>query len=801
MTRAVGAGGSLPPSPTAGIPAMSPLLLALLACQPDAPEPAASEPAAAARAVPEPVPGPHATDDEKARLQRYHADCSAGQARGCAALGQVHRDGAWVARDLEVARAMYARACDLGSRCSTLGVLLYQGTGGPVDEDRALALWQRDCAAGVAEGCAQEGVAHQRGIGTGVDLGRARARFAQACAADHAPACTNLGYLLQGGEGGAEDMDGARSAYDKACRLGDDTGCNNLGLIAPPLDAPILLSPSEGSVQTRAPLPVGLALPAAFAGAAATLRLDGGLVVDPGLITRAGRTPRGPGAMLLATLRDVPPGPHTLDIALQTATGETLAVQSSFTMQPPPCAVPLFAVDGAGLPTAARVVVEDRGGAVDLSPSDAAALDTMGRDSALHSVLLPAGSATLHTAPGWHRLTAVRSLREDTAVWEGALCAGPDQPAITLRLPTVVETQGALLADLHVHTANSGDAFVPHGLRADSLRAAGLEAVVITDHDRATDPAPLGLPGAMPGAEVTLQGAAHRASGGHLNVFPLRPGTPLPAAGLPDTRAVVGLAPPGGVVQLNHPRGIQFRPDNPARPAAHALFTHVDFDRARPLGEQPILELLQGIGALEVVNRFSWSRYREVRADWFVLLSAGRRITGTGNSDSHGLALEQAGFPVNLVQARTPAEVPAAVQAGRVGVSTGPVVELVVRDGDSTAAPGDTFVARQGWADVEIRVRAAPWVPVHEVRLVHDGEVVHRAPIPGGSGVSRARVMLRRDVTQDGWLLAEAGWPIDDDAATSPAVPGIYGRVAPGYVPLGFTNPVWLEAPGPPPGG
>lgn len=775
---------------------MSPLLLALLACQPDTPAPPAGAAPTAVRSVPAPVPGPHATVDERARLARYHADCEAGEARGCAALGQVHLDGAWVAPDPARAREMYALACELGSRCTTLGVLLYQGIGGAVDGDRALSLWQRDCADGVAEGCAQEGVAHQRGVGTPVDLLQARARFRQACDADHASACTNLGYLLQGGEGGPADLDAARSAYDKACGLGDRTGCNNLGLIAPPLTGPVLLSPADGSDQAHLPLPVGLALPAAFSGGGATIRVDGAAVADPGMVIRAGRTPRGPGAMLLATIRGLDPGAHTLDIHAVSADGEALAVAATFTVTPPPCAVPLFTVDGAGLPTPARVVVEDRAGPVDLSPTDAAALDPMGRDSALHSLLLPDGHATLRVAPGWHRLTAVRSVREDAAVWEGELCAGADPGPITLTVPTVVETPGALLADLHVHTANSGDAFVPHGLRADSLRAAGLEAVVISDHDRATDPAPLGLQGTLPGAELTLQGEAHRASGGHLNVFPLAPGTPLPADGLPDMAAVVALAPQTGVVQLNHPRGIQFRPDNPARPAAHALFTHAGLDRDRPLAGQPVLAMLEGVSAVEVVNRFSWSRYREVRADWFALLDAGRRITGTGNSDSHGLALEQVGFPVNLVQAETPAGIAAGVRGGRVAVSTGPIVELVVRDAATTAGPGDTFVAAGGWADVEIRVRAAPWVPVREVRLVHDGAIVHRAPIPGGGGgIERARVMLRRPVEADGWLVAEAGWPIDDDRETSPTVPGIYGRVAPGHVPLGFTNPVWLEAP------
>ena len=534
------------------------------------------------------------------------------------------------------------------------------------------------------------------------------------------------------------------------------------------------------------------------------MTLDGVPVDDPGLLLRAGRTPRGPGAILLATLRDVAPGDHTLTIDITRPDGEALEVASTFEMAPPLCAVPLFTVDAAGLPRSARVVVEDRGGPVDLAPTDAATLDTMGRDSVLHSILLPKGNGTLHVAPGWHRLTAVRSIREDVAVWEGVLCEDGTQEPITLPVPTVLETPGAACRSPCPQCGQRGCIRPPCAARRPRHRDRGLG----TDRPRPRhDPAPIPASGAMAGAELTQQA---RASGGHLNVLPLDPARALPSTPLPDTAAVVALAPRNGLVQLNHPRGIQFRPDNPARPAAHALFTHAGFDRDQPLDGQPVLDMLEGITALEVVNRFAWSRYREVRADWFTLLSAGRRIAGTGNSDSHGLALEQIGFPVNLVQASSPEEVPAAVRAGHLTVSTGPVIDLVVRNADTITGPGDTFRAAEGWADVIVTVRAAPWIPVNELRIVQDGEVVHRAIDSSGGGVDRTRVMLRRPSSKTGGSsrrrilsptkarpvpqcrASMAAWP----PATCPRLhqPRVVGRARAGSSPASVSAPVSAAA-------
>jgi hypothetical protein len=48
-------------------------------------------------------------------------------------------------------------------------------------------------------------------------------------------------------------------------------------------------------------------------------------------------------------------------------------------------------------------------------------------------------------------------------------------------------------------------------------------------------------------------------------------------------------------------------------------------------------------------------------------------------------------------------------------------------------------------------------------------------------------------VTQDSWIVAEAGWPIADWRG---AVGGLYSILSPGSVPVGFTNPVFLDANG-----
>jgi TPR repeat protein len=766
-----------------------------------------------------PVVFPDAPPEQAAEVERHWTHCVAGTAAACSNLGAVYYLGELVAQDAGRAAALYQRACEGGKGCVNLGFFYERGLGVDQDFARAAALYRGACAGGDLAGCKNLGVLLTEGRGVPADLPGARALYRQVCDAGDAEGCNALGHMLLQGKGGPADEQGALALFERACEGGAEPGCANLSLIRGRTEEGAFLSPSPGAEVAVGTLMVGAVLPRGFDGdAAARLTLDGAPADDPLQRVRTGRTSRGDGALFLATLSlfDLEPGPHRLALEVSAPGGAQATLESGFTWAPPAARVVIEVRDAAGAPTDARVQIRQRGGPAALAGPDAAALDPMNRDARLSSVFTEGGRAEVFLEPGWARFVAVRGVRDGLGVAEETLAPGTQ--TLTLVVPRAVETPGQVTADLHVHTGNSGDAYTPDRLRAASLRAADVELAALTDHYRVTDPAAMGVSG-VAGIEVQL-GARGGESAGHLNAFPLTPREPPPwgwSDGVPqaidavwaDWREAPALAA-APVVQLNHPRGLQLVPEEPPRAGAHALFNARGYDRALPPGEGSNAWMTRAVGErgtaavdfelLEVVNRFSWPLYREVRADWFALIEAGYPRTATGNSDSHGLALELAGLPVNLV--RAPAGdlegFVAALRAGRVSVSTGPIVELEVTGASGAGQPGDIVSAPDGRVSARVRVRAAPWVPVHEVRLVVNGEVsaarTLEEPLPEGG----ALVTLERELAldADAWIVAEAGWPIGDDRPVNPVVEGLYGEVAPGYVPLGFTNPVWIDVDG-----
>ncbi|MCB9680226.1 MAG: PHP domain-containing protein [Alphaproteobacteria bacterium] len=529
-------------------------------------------------------------------------------------------------------------------------------------------------------------------------------------------------------------------------------------------------------------------------------------------------------------LTQVDDGAHEVVLLVQDEEGTRYEASGSFQVERPAGRVDVHVVDGDGRPTSARLVVADPEGLVVLGRP--AGMAYKGRDKELSASFAIGGQGTLFLEPGRYRVLAVRSLFDDVPFQVVTI---PGDTRVELTVPAAVDKGDRLLADLHVHTQASYDAQVPDELRYASLVAAGLDVAVITDHNRITNPKPyldaleLEAPGhgtvGLPGIESDMRGRSagrpNRDDYGHFNAFPLRDerAAPIPSTHqqplgrhLDAWRDRQALAPFLGeldqvLLELNHPRGIQFKPDEAPSLSAWPLFNRFDYDPSIPVGQGPngwMLTPVPGTGttvldwdALEIVNRFSVPLWRQVRTDWFALLDQGVRMTGTGNSDSHALQVEVAGMTVNVVDTPPPgpsghldvAGFIGALRHGGVTVSTGPLVDLTVGDG----RPGDEITGTGLTATV--RVQAAGWVPVPEVRLVVDGVVVQREALPRRRGDEALDVTLTWPVPleADGWVLAEAGIP---EAGPAPAPGGRYALVAPGYAPIGFTNPVFVDVDG-----
>ncbi|MCO4747873.1 MAG: CehA/McbA family metallohydrolase [Proteobacteria bacterium] len=603
------------------------------------------------------------------------------------------------------------------------------------------------------------------------------------------------------------------------------TGCG------PDATGPVL-SPTDGSTITAPVIPVISVVDSGVNAPSVRIFLDGKNVSDPKTVVRTVYNFMGGERHMVAALdlTEVDPGEHELEIR----TGRwpsASSVTSTFTLAPPDGTVQLRIEDEDGALSPGRVYIFDADGPVELA-SDGTLVDHNQRDADQNAVFCPSGECMAWLEPGDYRLVGWRGLAAELDIQQVSVSAGENRFDFTV--PTAIDLTGEAVSDLHIHTGKSIDAWIPDTIRFAALNSVGLDLYVITEHNHVTD-APGRAEAAHPdppaqavtGSEVDLRllrdnGDGHAAAG-HINVFPLAPEAP----GMPDyhkdtmaevihdhlhlgSRQTLAEVDDHVVLQLNHPRGIHFHPgDDPE--GVWQVFDWRGFDRSLPPGEG-VNEWMgrehEGTTALdfhvlEVVNRFSMPLYREVRADWFSFLDHGIYRTASGNSDAHGLTVELAGMTVTLVEADREDDGSidlnqwiASLQAGRARVSTGLFVSIEA----AGATPGDTLTDT-GSVSVQVRVQAASWVPVSEARLISRSQAVWTHAIDaterGADGSLDVTYTVDVDLgSEDGWLVAEAGYPLASEPSLEEL--GLYADLAPGYVPLGFTNAIRIDADGKP---
>jgi hypothetical protein len=376
--------------------------------------------------------------------------------------------------------------------------------------------------------------------------------------------------------------------------------------------------------------------------------------------------------------------------------------------------------------------------------------------------------------------------------------------------------EGALSADFHVHGGASFDSSIPDDPRVASFLASRIDVIAATDHDAVWDYAQtmddLGAHDRMHlmvGMETTghilfdlIEEPEFPQVIGHWNMWPFTFDPSLPYNGGPwdelvlpgqlFTRAqAAGWPADTGVIQLNHPMsGFDFGRDT-GWAAAMAIDGNVDLAEW-PEGTLPDLLDATPDGssfsnadyhAQEVMNGTDNEYLVRYRAYWHYLLDQGVVRAGTANSDSHSLGGNVLGTPRTLVWsddevgAFDEARFNQSIRGGRMIGTNGPVIEVsTTDDGGAERGPSlEAFVPGAG-AELAITVSAAPWVPVTEVRVIVNSEVVmtftaeltHPADPLGIDG------LLRLDTTVpladlipasgDAWISVEAGVPLEPNS-------------------------------------
>ncbi len=515
-----------------------------------------------------------------------------------------------------------------------------------------------------------------------------------------------------------------------------------------------------GNEIERLPLPLGAkkALLPPKLGAAAAL-LD------------ASDVPYGPGVPIPAGGGNVevtgePPARTTLELHAVDETGAPLPVHAI-----------VRGVDGTQTP---RVLLAEPSAAC---PHVYAALSSVYAMEGCASLPLPRGNYEVVVSHGTtHTLEVSR------------VTAEVGKPVrIEAKLRRVVDTSAWTSCDFHLHAAPSPDAPMSLEARVATLAGVGVELAVATDHNAITDYGPavraLGIGDRLAtvvGDEITSQASPGKHKWGHFNAFPLK----VPSGGYDDGLPAYFDTEPRDVFKSARAAGALLLQVNHARMDPQIGYLDlVHFDAKTGKSDDTFAD---GFDLFEVFNGLWLTKPEKVRegmSDVMGLLRRGVRVVPTGNSDSHKLFFEEAGYPRTFVHgAALPREgrearVLEALKRGEVTVSSGPFVELTV----DKALPGATVPrAKDGFVTIHVRVSAPAWVPFDGVDIIATDDVVKHLDATSQKDGVRLDATVRLPIAADAALFA---W-----ATAKAPLPHVLAHA--NAASLGFSGVVYVDADG-----
>lgn len=413
--------------------------------------------------------------------------------------------------------------------------------------------------------------------------------------------------------------------------------------------------------------------------------------------------------------------------------------------------------------------------------------------------------------PGRYRVYATRGIDYGVTMQDIAVQAGADTKLAIATPAPAFDLTGWISGDFHVHSGYSWDSSISPQQRLHSFIAQGADVLVAAEHDVLTDLAGVarehgldGLVTVIAGVEMTGTAAVGETPKtiGHVNAYPLARQEEAFAGGAPvhegrrlrKTMAAIRAEHPETLIQMNHPRDFGDGSYNDG-----SFFEHLSigkkYDSKLPLttgDNQALVERDPESGLrdldfdlLEVLNGDNLKQYQLVRADWIALMLQGEYRPAVANSDSHSLSGNVA-MPRTYLAYAAPRRHPlatdavlAALRAGRAFGSSGPIPTLELVAGDLRAGIGDTIAGRN--FTLRVSAQAADWVTVDQVLVYVNGAIVHQVPIAAGKTVE-----LPLAVERDAFVFVELYGRAGE----------IYQALAPGFLPMAFTNPVWIDADG-----
>lgn len=361
---------------------------------------------------------------------------------------------------------------------------------------------------------------------------------------------------------------------------------------------------------------------------------------------------------------------------------------------------------------------------------------------------------------------------------------------IKIELTRALQTPNLIGGDMHLHTLTySGHGDANPSERVISCIAEGLEWAVATDHNKVIDYAPvldsLGLTGYI----STTVGNEVSTKFGHFNTYPLPEGTqPVDVTTMDGKelfRTVRQEASDSTVIQVNHPRWI-----------LSDYFNSKGLDIYFGTVEHP--EWSWDFDAIEVLNEnglLGWRKAHNnkssVKKDWFNLLNHGHKICGVGNSDSHTVSKIIAGIPRNYIQSSTDnirqideQELAANIKAQKVIVAQGILPQMTIND---EYGVGETLsVGQDSILNLKLQVQAVHWVDCTKAELIENGQVIQTVDLKPSDKVLRLDTTVQVVPDKDSWYILVASGEKSMSPVAHIAQEPIY--------PLGFTNPIWVDA-------